>query len=514
MPPITWQNVNGPSLAEASRPLDSAARAFDMGFGALRGVLDQRNAIDTQNFQTGKTNNANTYLDRVAQLRTLEQAKAAQASGVLDQLKASFGGQIDSNAVRGALDNRITGLMTQEKQAGEFQNWQTDFNQAGERDAILSDINSGDPARIAAGRERLAASQLREKAALSLAGNTAGYQQETRGEERADWGRKAQDQVWQGEAHKDGLASSAVQRQTALGNLAVNQGQLGIARDGLKLRQAEAMSNQAEKLENRMAKLREERGETMAGRAGSVKGIDLVNKQIASLEDPDDREVARAAFNKALKANPNATTESVLQATLGVRTAWNNTDSGQRQLFVDTVKESMASGAGSEDQVAAEQRRSKIDARLTATQEQLDKFGVPSAAAPVSNAPVPANIVLDNQDDYSDADLDRDLASGKFDLPNSTPAQLAARQKQAALYYSERASVNQAQEQRQAIARARTAADKAEFKAEERKRATRSLQVFENQIKALNKSDPSRNRDITLERAKAERDRLKQLLGK
>lgn len=496
MAQITWQNVNGPSLAEASRPLDSAARAFDMGFGALRGVLDQRNQIDNQNFQTGKANNTAAYLDKIAQLRTIDQLKQAQSSGALDQLRASFGSQIDANAVRGAADTRLTGLMAQEKQSMEFDNLLKDQRSHPFMDAYKVAAQKGDKIAMAAAEQSYNQAGGRDLASLVTYADNTGWQKEQRGEERTDWGRKAQDQVLQTQMQSAQIGNMAHSQRMAEGqlansraNTAISRSRLGFDERGMKLREAEAMASQAERLENRMAKLREERGETMAGRAGSVKGIDLINKQIASLEDPDDRAVARAAFNKALKANPDATTESVLQATLGVRTAWDNTDEGQRQQFVDTVKESMASGAGSEDQVAAERRRAAIDARIAATQEQLDKFGVPSAAT----KPVPSIPVV-------------------IPSPFENPAQVVVSAPKP--YSSERASFNQAQEQRQAIARERTAANKAEFKAEERKLAMRSLQVFENQIKALNKSDPSRNRDITLERAKNERDRLKQLLGK
>lgn len=485
--PITWQNVSGPSLAEASRPLDSAARAFDMGFGALNGVLQQRNRIADQNHLTGRENNTAAFQDAVAKYRTVDELKAAQASGVFDQLLSSLGPNIDNKAIRGAVDSRLTGLMTQQKQAGEFDNWQTDFNQAGERDAILADINSGDPARVAAGQQRLAASKLREKAALSLAGNNAAYQQVERG-------RAAEDQKWQGEAHRDGLLTSKNQREVSLGNLKVNQGQLGISERGMKVREAEAMSNLDMRLQEQEEKLQERYAATYSNKPGSAAGQKAIEGTLANIENEVDRKQARVMIRQAQEKYPNAPTSVLQQVARGIDADY-AFDVFVRSGGVAAVGKAIDAGVGSEQEEQAQSARDRLQGLITAKQAQRSKL-------------------------YGDAPVDTvapttEVAS-PFNMPEpvlAAPAPVVVSADSGGEGFGARLAFNQAQEQRQAQARLRTEAARKEFKAEEREKAQRALPQWENKVRALsNVSTPNKSQQTQLKQAEAQRDRLKALL--
>jgi hypothetical protein len=152
--PIRWDNIRGPSLAEASRPLDAATATFNGAFDRLGGVLAQREAIDAANWQNTKTNNTNAFLDTVAKYRTPEELQAAQASGALDQLRAGFGNQIDAGAVRGAADARVLQTMQMKQQQIGYEHAMADerstpFMQAYKVAALKGDKNAMSQAEMA-----------------------------------------------------------------------------------------------------------------------------------------------------------------------------------------------------------------------------------------------------------------------------------------------------------------------------------------------------------------------------
>lgn len=110
MAAITWQNINGPSVAQAAVPLGDAQKTFAGMFSGLEDILKKREAIDTANYAQGKTNNTEAFLNEVNKYRTAEEFKAAQDAGVLSQMRQGFGAQIDAAAVRAAEDARLSTL--------------------------------------------------------------------------------------------------------------------------------------------------------------------------------------------------------------------------------------------------------------------------------------------------------------------------------------------------------------------------------------------------------------------
>ena len=110
MAAITWQNISGADYSNAARTLDAAQQRLDAGFGNLGDILKKREATDTANWDTGKVNNTQAFLDEVAKYRTPEEFQAAQQSGVLDRMRQGFGAQVDANAARTAQDGRLATL--------------------------------------------------------------------------------------------------------------------------------------------------------------------------------------------------------------------------------------------------------------------------------------------------------------------------------------------------------------------------------------------------------------------
>jgi len=138
MAAITWRNVNGPSLAEASRPLEVAQRSFGSVFDTLGGLVNKVEAVDTRNWDTTKENNTQAFLNTLAQAKTPEEMAAMQKSGQLAQMLSGFGGQVNQAAVRSAPEARLDALYKQTKTANEYQDYSLDREQAPIRDKALS----------------------------------------------------------------------------------------------------------------------------------------------------------------------------------------------------------------------------------------------------------------------------------------------------------------------------------------------------------------------------------------
>jgi hypothetical protein len=130
MAAITWRNVNGPSLAEASRPLAFAQYSIDNAFDGLKGVLKQQEATDQANWNQVKENNTQNFLNRLYSAQGAEGFKALQDSGELDRMLAANGAQIDRAAVRSAMDGRLGTLQQRDRQGWEFQNAALDQQEA------------------------------------------------------------------------------------------------------------------------------------------------------------------------------------------------------------------------------------------------------------------------------------------------------------------------------------------------------------------------------------------------
>lgn len=120
MAAITWQNINGPSLAEATRPMEAASRSFTGAFDGLANVLKQREATQTANWDQAKVNNTNALLGAVQEPKTPEEFAAKEAQ--LRQQLLGYGAQVDPVAARAALDGRMATLQQRAVAGMDFTN--------------------------------------------------------------------------------------------------------------------------------------------------------------------------------------------------------------------------------------------------------------------------------------------------------------------------------------------------------------------------------------------------------
>jgi hypothetical protein len=130
--PITWRTVNGPSLAEASRPLEAAQRSLDTAFTGLGGLIKQQETTDSANWNQIKENNTQDFLNKLYSVQGAEGFKALQDSGELERMIAANGAQIDRAAARSAMDGRLANLQQRDVASITYKNTMLDDAQAGE----------------------------------------------------------------------------------------------------------------------------------------------------------------------------------------------------------------------------------------------------------------------------------------------------------------------------------------------------------------------------------------------
>lgn len=154
MTAITWRNINGPSLAEASRPLDSAQRMISSGFDSLNSILNKQEATDQANWQQQKTNNLNDFMNTIYAAKGPEEFKRMQDSGELMQTLQSYGAQIDQAAARSAMDTRLGTLQKRDQENWTYQNAALDQQEApmiNEAKALIAQGKLDDAGKVTAG---------------------------------------------------------------------------------------------------------------------------------------------------------------------------------------------------------------------------------------------------------------------------------------------------------------------------------------------------------------------------
>lgn len=150
---ITWRNIDAPSVGGAASLFQQAGQSLNNGFQGLQDVLKQYQGQEKANWDAGKEQNTQAFLDRLSQVRTPEEMAALQASGQLDRERAQFGSHIDRSAVRNALDTRGDFLRQQATNKMTYDNLAQDNADAPIRDRFLAEarqIDVSDPSKVEA----------------------------------------------------------------------------------------------------------------------------------------------------------------------------------------------------------------------------------------------------------------------------------------------------------------------------------------------------------------------------
>lgn len=289
---ITWQNINGPDLAAASRPLEAAQRSFSGVFDQLGGILAQYQQTGEKNWQNTKTNNTNAFLDRLASYKTPEELAAAQASGELGRFRSGFGAQVDSNILRGAEEQRINALRTGVKQAGEYEDYSIDRSQRGVKDQIGSLIAAG---KFSEAQSLLDQNELRNEAALAT--SLTGAQRQ-----RTEWKYADNDDSRKTEKQKADIENARKQLLLEGERNSISRSQVGIQRSQLELQQGEAADRRDDRLSAKLLATSTAMGKAKGNTIDTQEGMESVAKYIRdNYKDPNTQ------ANLLAKANAIAT---------------------------------------------------------------------------------------------------------------------------------------------------------------------------------------------------------------
>ena len=150
---ITWRNIEGGNQMVSMMGMRDAQRSMTDSFQGLQDVLKQYQGQEKANWDAGKEQNTQAFLDRLSQVKTPEEMAALQASGELDRLKAGFGARIDRSAVRNALDTRGDFLRQQATNQMTYDNTAQDHKDAPILNGFLAEarqIDIGDPKQVEA----------------------------------------------------------------------------------------------------------------------------------------------------------------------------------------------------------------------------------------------------------------------------------------------------------------------------------------------------------------------------
>ena len=142
--PITWRTVTGPSVADASRPLQIATQGILGGFGSFKDALGDFQKGEEAIWKKQDADATQAVLDQIYRAGTVDDFNRLQQSGALDQAVAANGARIDRAAVNALRDGRVAALQGREKAGWEFANAQLDQQEATTRDQIKGLLAKGD----------------------------------------------------------------------------------------------------------------------------------------------------------------------------------------------------------------------------------------------------------------------------------------------------------------------------------------------------------------------------------
>ena len=126
--PITWQNVQGRSLAEAAAPMQAASQSILGGFDRLSKVFDQYQGMEQKKLDMADEANVQGFLDRLDRAKTPEDVVKLQASGELERYTSAINNPANLAKLRGAGDARLTAVRSLTEQGQKFGIGQEEFN--------------------------------------------------------------------------------------------------------------------------------------------------------------------------------------------------------------------------------------------------------------------------------------------------------------------------------------------------------------------------------------------------
>lgn len=130
--PITWQNINAPSFADASRAMALAQQSITGAFDGLKTAVTDNEAFNKELWKRQDQEATQQVLGKIYQAKTLDDFNALRQSGALNQTVAANGARIDLAAVNALGDTRPGELQKRAVADIQFRDTMLDDAQAGE----------------------------------------------------------------------------------------------------------------------------------------------------------------------------------------------------------------------------------------------------------------------------------------------------------------------------------------------------------------------------------------------
>jgi len=115
---IRWDNIGG--LGDPSRLMELGQVGVNKMFTGFENLIKGREATQTANWDQGKVNNTADFLAAVRKPQNATEYEAAMKSGLLDQLRQSYGAQVDQTAAANAMDGRLSVLRGRDEQSIKY----------------------------------------------------------------------------------------------------------------------------------------------------------------------------------------------------------------------------------------------------------------------------------------------------------------------------------------------------------------------------------------------------------
>lgn len=142
--PITWRNVDAPSLNGISSMYENAGKSVNAGFNNFSEILKQREALANQNWDQQKLNNTEEFYRNVSsQFATPEAYQEAVRSGAIQSLMGQYGAQIDQAGARKYMEERPGILQERAMKDAKFTDDQKTRADRPIVNSILTDLYAG-----------------------------------------------------------------------------------------------------------------------------------------------------------------------------------------------------------------------------------------------------------------------------------------------------------------------------------------------------------------------------------
>ena len=407
MPPITWKNIEAPSVADASRALAFAGQNLNAGFDTLKTSLGEYQAGQEKIWKREDADFTQRQLAAMYAAQTPEALAALQASGQMTTAIAPNGARADLAVINKAMDER--GGVVQNRAMDTIK--YTDAMRADKDAPLLAQARALSLAGDYTGAAQIG-TQLSQQSQAVLAADMDTRKRDLVVRSQTDNKAAAELQHWK--AQEQSWADQAKHNQGMLG---VSQGQLGVAQMNARTSANEARLRSDLAQEARLQK-NLEYVDTQIGNADALatsnSGYKKITDYVATVKDPRKNELLTNALGKARSAGAltgltSSQAISALQAEIDTGNWFNwsdNTGDGLTARLKQYADDPAAAAAAVNKGAELQKLRTDLVGRLypglavaptdmPALPPALNPGAVASGARPTIGAPTAGQVATD-----------------------------------------------------------------------------------------------------------------------